>query len=166
MVPSNLRRIQPRRPRPAGALVIFIGLAIALSSPRPTAADSFEPIVVRWADTFCVDGEVCGVGDFNGDGRDDIISFVRDSATGEDRGDIYVALSDGSRFSDAALWHGGLCFGDEVCGVGDVNGDGRDDALAFIRDSRAGDERGDVYVALSTVLDYRPPRVYLPMVKR
>ena len=52
-----------------------------------------------WHRSFCQRGEVCQVGDFNGDGRDDIVTFIRNSAPGERVGDVLVALSDGSRFT-------------------------------------------------------------------
>jgi hypothetical protein len=31
----------------------------------------------RWADYFCTLDETCAVGDVTGDGRDDVIAFVR-----------------------------------------------------------------------------------------
>jgi hypothetical protein len=87
------------------------------------------------------------VGDFDGDGRDDIATFTRG-----DTADVYVSLSDGTRFvQDGWRWHDGFAGGDQVPGVGDFDGDGRADAVAFTRGSVA-----QVYVALSDGGALRP----------
>jgi hypothetical protein len=85
--------------------------------------------------------EVPAVGDFNGDGLDDIVTFTR----GNDRADVLVALSNGSSFGAAQLWHDWFAPGGEVPTVGDFNGDGKDDIITFTRG-----ESGDVFVGLST----------------
>ncbi len=93
---------------------------------------------VRWHDSFCYNDEICEVGDFNGDDRDDIVVFTRGS-----RGDVYVALSTGTFFTGTGWkWHDSFCYNDEICKVGDADGDGMDDVVAFTRGSSA-----DVYVA-------------------
>lgn len=99
---------------------------------------------VKWHDFFCALNEVCGVGDFNGDGRADVVTFLRNGYDTTSAGDVYVGLSAGNRFSAGPKWHDFFCIGDEVCGAGDFNGDGADDIITFTR----GDAR-DVYVALS-----------------
>ena len=95
-----------------------------------------------WHEDFCYVQEVCMSGDFNGDGNDDAIAFTR----GGD-GDVYVALSNGDSFDSAAatIWNDDFCYNEEVCTVGDFDGDGNDDIVAFTRGGY-----GDVYVALST----------------
>ena len=95
---------------------------------------------VKWHDFFAVGDEVPAVGDFNGDGRDDIVTFTRGAAA-----DVYVALSNGSSFVGTGVkWHDFFAVGNEVPAVGDFNGDGRDDIVTFTRGAAA-----DVYVALS-----------------
>ncbi|MBF8191786.1 fibronectin type III domain-containing protein [Nonomuraea sp. K274] len=94
----------------------------------------------RWHDRFAQGGEIPAVGDFDGDGRDDVATFTRGTSA-----DVYVSLSDGGRFvQDGWKWHDGFAGGDQVPGVGDFDGDGRADVIAFTRGDAA-----DVYVATS-----------------
>ncbi|TDV56175.1 N-acetylmuramoyl-L-alanine amidase [Actinophytocola oryzae] len=99
---------------------------------------SFGP-GLKWNDFFGLDGEVPAVGDVNGDGRDDIITFTHNAAA-----DVYVALSTGTAFAGATKWHDYFGLAGETPGVGDFNGDGRDDIVVFNQGTL-----GDVYVALS-----------------
>jgi beta-fructofuranosidase len=107
---------------------------VALSTGSAFGAPS------KWHDFFALDGEVPSVGDVNGDGRDDIVTFTRNAAA-----DVYVALSTGSSFAASVKWHDFFGVAGESPGVADVNGDGRDDIVTFTHGSQA-----DVYVALST----------------
>lgn len=84
--------------------------------------------------------------DVNGDGRDDIVTFVRGTPA-----DVYVALSTGSGFTAGTRWHEYFAAGNEIPLLGDVNGDGRDDLITFTRGDTA-----DVYVALSTGTSFGP----------
>jgi hypothetical protein len=99
---------------------------------------------------MCIGFEVCSVGDFNADGRDDVIAFARNTQTGAGQGDAWVALSTGTSFAPAQRWSDWICVGQEICSVGDFNADGRDDVIAFLRNTQAGAGQGDAYVALST----------------
>lgn len=105
--------------------------------------------MARWHDSFCYGDEICLVGDFNGNGWDDIAAFVRSSTGTDNDGNVWVALSAGDSFVNAAVWHDSFCYGEEVCGVGDFNGDGADDIVAFVRSSTGTDNDGNVWVALS-----------------
>lgn len=92
----------------------------------------------KWHDNFVADGEKAAVGDFNGDGRDDVLTFTRSPAN-----DVYVGLSDGSRFV-ASKWNDDFGPDGEFVTVGDFNGDGKDDLITFRRNNVNG-----VRVALS-----------------
>jgi hypothetical protein len=95
----------------------------------------------KWHDAFCFGSETPLVGDFNGDGRDDIATFTRGTT-----GDVFVALSTGSGFTGTGWkWHNQFCYGSELPLIGDFNGDNKDDLATFTRGST-----GDVFVALST----------------
>ncbi|TWP54145.1 DUF2961 domain-containing protein [Lentzea tibetensis] len=94
---------------------------------------------VKWHDHFAVGAEIPMSGDFDGDGRADVVTFTKGD------GRVYVSLSDGTKFvQDAWMWHGLFAPGTEVPLVGDFNGDGRDDIATFTRGDSA-----DVFVALS-----------------
>jgi hypothetical protein len=94
---------------------------------------------VLWHDNFGIGDEIPAVGDFNGDGKDDIAIFKRGSTA-----DVLVALSDGTKFGTAALWHDHFGINDELPYVGDFNGDGKDDIAVLTRGTT-----GDVYIATS-----------------
>ncbi|SES47801.1 RHS repeat-associated core domain-containing protein [Actinokineospora terrae] len=100
----------------------------------------FAPTPVKWHDGFAGGNDIPLVGDFNGDGRDDIATATR----GTDAS-VYVALSDGTQFGPTQTkWHASFAAGTAMPAVGDVNGDHKDDIVAF-----TGGEAADVFVALS-----------------
>ncbi|MGW0238939.1 FG-GAP repeat domain-containing protein, partial [Streptomyces sp. NPDC002996] len=96
-----------------------------------------------WHDFFAPGGETPLSGDFNGDTKDDIVTFAHGPEA-----DVYVALSNGSGFGPATVWHDFFSPRHETPAVGDVNGDGFDDIVTFTHDAEA-----DVYVALSNGMD-------------
>ncbi|OXM60332.1 FG-GAP repeat protein, partial [Amycolatopsis vastitatis] len=50
------------------------------------------------------------VGDFTGDGKDDIATFTRGTAA-----DVYIATSDGTKFvGDSIKWHDAFAYNSEV----------------------------------------------------
>jgi hypothetical protein len=109
----------------------------------------------KWHDYFCVYGEMCAVGDVNGDGRADIIAFQHGKSDTAETG-VYVGLSEaiddgtGNRrfqFGGARKWSNYFCISGEKCAVGDVNGDGKADIIAFQHRATG----TGVYVSLSEV---------------
>jgi hypothetical protein len=70
------------------------------------------------------------VGDFNGDGMADLAAFDKGPWSSNPTGDVWVL--EGPDFGEAELWHDFFCVDDEACAVGDVDGDGDDDALTFL----------------------------------
>jgi FG-GAP-like repeat/FG-GAP repeat len=139
-------------------LAVFL---VAVLCAVPAHANGFGPSHV-WSSSFSPGPEKPMIGDFNGDGKDDVISFVGDSQTDSRRGDVMVSLSTGRGLTPAAKWHDFFCMGNEVCVIGDFNGDGRKDIGLFRRDTQAEPGRGDVLVALSNGTSFGAARMWHP----
>ena len=104
----------------------------------------FGPVNV-WHSYFGAGEEFPMLGDVNGDGRDDLITFTRDASA-----DVYVALSTGTSFGGSQRWHTWFAAGNETPVIGDFNGDGRDDIATVTRGFWGVPSAGrTVYVALS-----------------
>ena len=115
-----------------------------------STGSQFGPATTLWHDQFDFGSEIPAIGDFNADGRDDIVTFNR----GNDC-DVFVALSTGSTFLGSGwVWHSNFNCLASVPGVGDFNGDGRDDLVSYTRDVD-----GDVFVTLSNSLNAFGPAV-------
>ncbi|MEU7919515.1 FG-GAP repeat domain-containing protein [Micromonospora zamorensis] len=127
-------------------IVGFTQNALADVYVATSTGGSFAGTSVKWNDFFSIGGETASTGDVNGDGRDDIVTFAHSNT-----GDVYVALSTGTAFGGGMKWHDWFAPGAEIGAVGDVDGDGRDDIVAFTHNPA-----GDVYVALSTGTGFGP----------
>ena len=108
---------------------------VALSDGGKFVGDSQQ-----WHGDFAFGDEIPAVGDFDGDGKDDIAVFTRGTLA-----DVYVALSDGKKFvGNGVKWHDRFAGGAEIPAVGDFDGDGKADIATFTRGTT-----GDVFVAFS-----------------
>ena len=98
---------------------VFVGLSNGSSNFYGTGSG-------EWYNGFGYTGQTPMVGDFNGDGKDDIVSFRQSD------GKVIVSLNNGSNgFNAATEWAGGFAVSPQVPGVGDFNGDGKDDIVSF-----------------------------------
>ena len=112
---------------------------------------TFNP-TQKWSEYFCVGGEDCRLGDVNGDGTADLVAFTRGASA-----DVYVAMSTGSGFGAPAKVHDAFCPAGETCDVGDLDGDGTVDLVAFLKNSNPS-YPGDVYAASWTGSAFATPR--------
>jgi Protein of unknown function (DUF2961)/FG-GAP-like repeat len=121
---------------------VFVGLS---DGSRFVGGDYGVP--QKWHDFFALTGEVPGLGDFDGDGRDDLVTFTRGTA-----GSVYIARSTGQAFGAGIAVLQSFATGDQVPGVGDFDGDGLDDLVAFTRGAAA-----DVFVSRATATGFGAP---------
>jgi hypothetical protein len=101
---------------------------------------SFAPYTL-WATGHGFGSTSQMMGDVNGDEKADAVVFF--NGTSGQVGDWYVALSTGNGFLNYQHWATGHGFGSTNQLLGDVDGDGRADAIAFF------DSGGRWYVALA-----------------
>ncbi|WP_229402335.1 VCBS repeat domain-containing M23 family metallopeptidase [Micromonospora okii] len=103
---------------------------------------TFTGTAQKWHDNFAPAGHHPAIGDANGDGKDDLISFTQGPTT---QADVHVALSTGTGFGPTQKWHDLFSLTGEQPRIGDINGDGKDDIVTLTCDTFA-----DVYAATST----------------
>jgi hypothetical protein len=108
-----------------------------LTSP-PSLTNNYFISPVKWTDaTFGDDGWYTG--DFDGDGRTDLMRFTEINMRSE------VLLSTGTAFAAPVNWLTAVN-GDDGWHIGDFNGDGRDDVLSYV----AGLSGGRVFLSDGT----------------
>jgi hypothetical protein len=97
----------------------------------------------------CLNNADCFIADANGDGAADLITFARDGAAA-----VSVSLNNTPVLSDFGApqtWATSMCPAGQVCAVADVNGDRREDVVAFtVAGAGAGAGAGTARVALSS----------------
>jgi hypothetical protein len=123
-----------------------------------------------WHRFFSLMGEIPLVGDFNGDDRDDIVTFVQKRQLNGDgsvlgTAPVWVALSDGTKFNTSRVWHRFFSLKGEIPMVGDFNGDGKDDIATFVQQRQLNADgsvlgTAPVWVSLSDGTKFGPSRVW------
>jgi hypothetical protein len=103
----------------------------------------FKGVGAPIAQKFCVNDQVCKLGDVNGDGKADLIAFTP-KASGDVKGDVFVMLTGSNGQPDGVVrkWQDWFCVDNEQCEIADINGDKKADLVAF-------DHNGRVWIALS-----------------
>jgi hypothetical protein len=173
-----------------GDVVEFVKSSVTGTTPNPRTGAHQGNVLVYWSQgtgfgparpvtvaggdgsavSFCTGSQTCQLGDVNGDQFPDAVAFTKSTITGTPEGDVWVGLGfPGASFPDGPFdgflvqqWSGSMCVQAETCALGDVNGDGRDDAVAFVKSTRGGAEEGDVWVALSDPAGTRITGSFLP----
>ncbi len=140
---------QHEQHNPDGSLIGDAPVRVALS----TGSSFGTPTV--WATSFSHAGEIPMVGDFNGDGYDDIATFVQKPQFNPDgsllgHAPVWVALSDGTKFGTPTLWHTFFSLRGELPLVADINMDGKADIVTFLRGTGQGLQADNAFVAFST----------------
>lgn len=104
----------------------------------------------KYSDDFCPATNPCDVGDFNGDGRGDIVSFWGDASGNVTVGLWSMTAQSVPAFTTMVLpWATGLCTTGMTCSVGDFDGDGRSDVAGFTRSTGTSSNQKRVRVAIS-----------------
>jgi M6 family metalloprotease-like protein len=136
------------------AAILLASLAADAAAARYDYTGYLGPATKRIS-SFCLANEVPAVGDFNGDGYDDVVTFLKNSNPTE-TGWVYVALNDKSgNFVGTARWNAFFSIDNEVPLTGDFNGDGKDDVITFL-------PGGGAFVAVSNGSAFVDSRNWYP----
>ncbi len=145
---------------PAGAYVINLGRAAMRRLMTAKWGMRLQwggagGAAVKGVGGFAPADEIPAIGDFNDDGRDDLVKFTQKAEAGVGPATVYVSLNDGGKLGDNTLWHSFFSLKGEIPMVGDFNGDGKDDIVTFTQQQQkdaAGNVIGPavVWVSLST----------------
>jgi hypothetical protein len=123
---------------------------VALSNGR----DGFEAPQL-WRGWLCAYGsQICEVGDFDGDGMDDVYVLTRGDGAG--RGYVGIARSLGDTFVISTPYKGEYGRDWSDLEVADMNDDGRDDVVLFRKGTGAYAGDGQAVVLLSDGVDLAP----------
>ena len=140
-LPSTDSRVKP------GYVSAIRAINRTLIGKIPNVATRFVGTGVKWHDSFGRGDEFVSVGDFNGDCRDDIVTFTKGT-----QGEVFVALSSGTEFIGTGWrWGVNTCTKDQLCVIGDFDNDRKDDIAAIDQDT------GQVFVARSLGTSFGPP---------
>jgi hypothetical protein len=98
-----------------------------------------------WRDNWCkADGALFGTGDFNGDKKTDI--WCHDPMGPGSKGRTWVAVSNGSSFTDGSVWKDDWCKGEgSLFGTGEFDGDKKTDI--WCHDPMEAGSQGRTWVA-------------------
>jgi RHS repeat-associated protein len=128
----------------AGSAYLYLGSAAGLSAAPDWVTTSDQP--GAWYGYT-----VSSAGDVNGDGYDDVFVGASNYDNGEtDEGRVYLYYGSSSGLSDTDNWtveanqdyaFTGASTNSAAIGVGDVNGDGYDDAIVGIQDYSNGENK-------------------------
>lgn len=135
---------------------VFVALSTGPGFAAPT----------RWATDLGHAGDVIELGDVNDDRKVDVVRFLRRDGVANP---VFVARSSGTAFNAPSQVVDDFCAPGSTCKLGNIDGGGRADIVAFrspLREGTAGpDLSNDVYAALArldltaTGMSYGPTRI-------